>query len=173
MNWMPHCVGSVSVRSEGPAILPQFPPAALGTPMCSCAFCLGKMPFWTWFWFCLCITSPAAAPTTWFCTVVVSELGFEAIRAVNPLLMGCGLAESSGKGRKSQLWLPRLSNTSLEGFVFFFCSWAVPGYSRQKKDDVCVTKGCSTGAELMLTGHVQKQPPNTSVSSLSQRKPRP
>lgn len=132
MNSMHHHVSGVSVRSKGPVILPCLcsQPLCWALPFLPALvlFCLRKMLFWTWFWFCLCITPPTAAPTTWFCPVVVSEPGFEARRAVNPLLMGCGLAESSGKGRKSQLRLPHLFVCLTPVWKPFYFSFALGQY---------------------------------------------
>lgn len=80
--------------------LAPVPPAVLGTPICSCSRSLlsGENALLT-----LILVLPLHNFTTWSCPVVVSEPGFEARRTVNPLLMGYGLAESSRKGRKSQL----------------------------------------------------------------------
>lgn len=89
---------------------------------------------------------------------MVSEPSFEARTAVNPLLMGYGLAKSSRKGRKSQLKKASTSVYHLIGSLFiFFLLLALPGDGRRKKDDVCVTKGCSTRAWLTLADHVKKQ----------------
>lgn len=87
--------------------------------------------------------------------------------------MGCGLAENSGKGTKSLLRLPHLFNIGLEAFSLVFCSWAVPGYGGQKKDNVYTTKGCPTCAWLTLADRVQKLLLNTSMRNVSQRKARP
>lgn len=93
---------SVSSKDLVITVLPTFPPAVPGTlDPAPVVTWLSKMLFWTSFLFCL--TWQTVARTTFFCPVVVPEQGLEAGRAVNPLLLGSGLAESSRKGTKPHL----------------------------------------------------------------------
>lgn len=90
-----------SVKASLVVILPcSCSHPVLGTPICSCSRSLlsGENALLT-----LILVLPLHNSTTWSCPVVVSEPGFEARMAENPLLMGYGLAESSREGRKSQL----------------------------------------------------------------------
>lgn len=129
MNSMHHCPWCLcQEQSPRNTAWPLFPPTAPRTPICSCSstFLSRENAFLNP----ILVLSlhNSAAPTAWFCPVVVSEPGFEARRTVNPLLRGCGLAESSGKGRKSQLKIPHLFVCLIPVWKPFYFSFALGQY---------------------------------------------